>query len=182
MHLTPDEVQRSPLQRVLPRRSAKGGMRPGVSANPKKIENWIFPEDGMSEYEERLIVATATQIGVLVSMNTHQYSFNGQTYLQQSGGPIGLRATCAISRVVMNTWDGKLMEVLAENNLEVLTGIRYMDDIRKFLRAIREGWRWWEGRLCWTEEWSQEDIKAGKSAVRRTADILLEIMNSIMTF
>ena len=89
MHLTPDEVQRSPLRRVLPRRSPKGGMRPGVSANPKKIENWIFPEDGMSEHEERLIVATTTQIGVLVSMNTHQYSFNGQTYLQQSGVPIG---------------------------------------------------------------------------------------------
>ena len=89
MHLTPDEVQRSPLRRVLPRRSPKGGMRPGVSANPKKIENWIFPEDGMSEHEERLIVATTTQIGVLVSMNTHQYSFNGQTYLQQSGVHIG---------------------------------------------------------------------------------------------
>ena len=50
------------------------------------------------------------------------------------------------------------------------------------MKKYLNGWRWWEGRLCWTEEWNQEDIKAGKSAVRRTADILLEIMNSIMTF
>jgi hypothetical protein len=37
-------------------------------------------------------------------MNTQQYSFNGQTFLQKAGGPIGLRATCAIARVVMKVW------------------------------------------------------------------------------
>jgi hypothetical protein len=74
------------------------------------------------------------------------------------------------------------MELMAENNLEVLTGMRYMDDIRSFIKAIQEGWRWWEGRLCWSEKWRQEDLKAGKTASRRTAEILLEIMNSIMTF
>ena len=153
-----------------------------MAANPQNEENWIFPEDGMTEYEERLTVAMATQIGVLAMMNTHQYSFNGKTYLQQAGGPIGLRATCAVARVVMNTWDTKWLEVMTDNNLEVLTGIRYMDDIRSFLKAIREGWRWWEGRLCWTEQWKQEDQKAGKTASRRTAEILLDIMNSIMTF
>ena len=63
MHLTPDEVRRSPLGRVLPKRSAKGGVRPGVSANPRNEENWVFPEEGMTEYEEKLTVALATQIG-----------------------------------------------------------------------------------------------------------------------
>ena len=43
MHLTPDEIQRSPLKKVIPIRSAKGGMRPGVSANPQKIVNWVVP-------------------------------------------------------------------------------------------------------------------------------------------
>ena len=69
---------------------------------------------------------------------------------------------------------------MSENNKEILTGLRYMDDVRKFLMSIREGWKWWEGRLCWSEEWRQEDLKAGKSATRRSAEIILDIMNSIM--
>ena len=60
-----------------------------------------------TEFEERMIVAMAVQIGIIAVMNTHQYSFNGKTFLQKAGGPIGLRATCAILRVVMNTWDTK---------------------------------------------------------------------------
>ena len=182
MHLTPDEVRRSPLARILPSRTARGGMRPGVNANPKSEENWEFPEDEITEFEERLIVAMASQIGILAMMNTHHYSFNGKTYLQQAGGPIGLRATCAVARVVMNTWDVRWLEMMSENGLDVMTGIRYMDDIRAFLKAIREGWRWWEDRLCFCEEWRIEDLKDGKSATRRTAEILLQIMNSIMPF
>ena len=115
-------------------------------------------------------------------MNTHQYSFNGKTFLQQAGGPIGLRATCAVARVIMNAWDTKWLEILTDNNIELLTGVRYMDDLRNFLMSIREGWRWWDGGLCWSEEWKQEDIENGKSATKRTADILLDIMNSIMEF
>ena len=44
----------------------------------------------------------------------------------------------------MNTRDTKGMEMMTNNNLTVITGIRYMDDIRAFLRAIRAGWRLWE--------------------------------------
>jgi hypothetical protein len=82
----------------------------------------------------------------------------------------------------MNTWDTRWLEEMTTNKLEILTGIRYMDDIRAFLFGIREGWRWWEGRLCYCEEWRQEDQRDGKSATRRTADIILAIMNTIMPF
>ena len=41
---------------------------------------------------------------------------------------VGLRATCAIARVVMNKWDTQWMEMSVANGLEVKTGIRYMDD------------------------------------------------------
>ena len=124
----------------------------------------------------------ATQIGVLTMMSTHRYSFDGKTYLQKTGGPIGLRATCAVARVVMNAWDIRWMERMATNNISVITGVRYMDDIRAFLHAIRAGWRMWEGRLCFCETWKLEDIKDGKSATRRTAEILISIMNQVMPF
>ena len=42
---------------------------------------------------------------VITMMNTHLYEFNGKIFLQQAGGPIDLRGTCAVERVVMNHWD-----------------------------------------------------------------------------
>ena len=82
----------------------------------------------------------------------------------------------------MNTWDINWMEMMTTNNLAIITGVRYMDDIRAFLHAIRAGWRMWDGRLCFCEEWKMEDMKDGKSATRRTAEILLNIMNQVMPF
>ena len=57
-----------------------------------------------TKLEKKMIVATIVQIGVLVMMSTHVYSFDGKIFLQQEGGPIGLRSTCAVARVVMNEW------------------------------------------------------------------------------
>ena len=85
-------------------------------------------------------------------------------------------ATCAVAHVGMNSWDVRWLEMMSENSLDILTGIQYMDDIRAYLKAIREG------RLCYSDDWKLEDLKAGKSATRRTAEILLQIMNSILPF
>ena len=115
---------------------------PGVSADPRKEINWSFPNFEMTELEERMVVATMVQIGVIVTMNTHLYSFDGRTFLQMAGGPIGLRATGAIARVVMNAWDAKWLEKMNQINVKVKKGCRYVDDIREFLNAIRKGWRW----------------------------------------
>ena len=128
------------------------------------------------------MIATIVQIGVLVMMNTHLYSFNGKTFIQQGGGPIGLRSTCAVARVVMNEWDAKWMEKLEENNVKVRKSERYMDDIRAFLKALKEGWRWFEGGLWFCEAWRTEDINSGRSKCKRTGDTLLDSMNDIMDF
>ena len=79
-----------------------------------------------------MLIATAVQIGVIAVMNTHQYSFNGKVFLQRAGGFIGMRATCAIARVVMKTCDTRWLEKQDVNAIEIKTGARYMDDIRFF--------------------------------------------------
>ena len=128
------------------------------------------------------MVATIVQIGVLVMMNTHLYNFNGYTFLQCEGGPIGLRATCAVARVVMNEWDARWMNLMKVNNITIMDGERYMDDVRAILKALKPGWRWWDGGLHFCQDWKAEDLKAGKSGTRRTAEALLDSMNEIMDF
>ena len=170
MPLTAEEQRRFPLARILPRRKeGVGGVRPGVSFNPNNNKCWTFPNGEWTEFEERMLVALSVQICIIAVMNTHQYSFNGKTFLQKAGGPIGLRPTCAISRVVMNTWDTRWLEKLKENGIRIKTGIRYMDDIRIFAHAIRAGWRWWDDSLCYCEEWRLEDEESGMSSTASRA-------------
>ena len=115
-------------------------------------------------------------------MNTHLYSFNGKVFIQQAGGPIGLRSTCAVARIVMNEWDIRWLKEMKDNNIAIIKGERYMDDIRAILNALKKGWRWWQGGLWFCEEWLGEDQRDGKSACRRTADALLGSMNDVFNF
>ena len=182
MHMTKEEAASSPLARVLPRRTARGGVRPGVRADPRKMDHWYFPAVEMTKLEETTMVGIATQIGVLTMMNTHQYSFNGKTYLQQAGGPIGLRGTCAVARVVMNVWDLRWLETLRMNNIKTKGGCRYMDDIRVFMNSLKAGWRWSDGELRYCDAWRDEDMMAGKSNEERTAEAMIASMNGVWGF
>ena len=69
-----------------------GGVRPGVTSSPENEEHWCFPGAELTDHEKRMIVATVVKIMVLVMMNTHIYTWNGETFLQRAVGPIGLRS------------------------------------------------------------------------------------------
>ena len=73
---------------------------------------------------------------------THMYSFGSKVYQQSGGGPIGLRATGAIAKIVLSEWDLKLMKILADNEVTTEEAARYIDDVRIMLKAINPGWRW----------------------------------------
>lgn len=115
-------------------------------------------------------------------MNSHVYEFAGNFYLQLSGGPIGLRATCAVARVVMNYWDRKWRDMMNKNNINRDLEDRYMDDIRIVLMAINHGWRWKYGGLHYCETWKQEDILACKTSEDVTSDAIIDSMNDTLTF
>ena len=71
--------------------------------------------------------------------STHLYSFGGRCYKQKEGGPIGLRSTCALARVVMGRWDSKWNKMVNKNNLVVEDNGRYVDDARVYLYPVRAG-------------------------------------------
>ena len=182
------ECRSGPLGRVLPSRRFVNGARPGVTgAGPMGSEmgdqeQWKFPRVTLSKREKRLMVATVMRIAVLTLFRTHTYTFGGRYYLQKAGGPIGLRSTCAIARLVMLWWDEELLQVMVKNNVITDAEARYMDDIRLWLWSIRMGWRWTGKALEYCREWREEDRRKGLTPLQKTTEILEGMMNSICAF
>ena len=92
-----------------------------------------------------MIMAKMLHSAVLAIFKTHTYSFSNKFFLQRVWGPIGLRSTCCVARIVMLWWDERLVEVMSKANIRIIEGVRYMDDIRIWLQSIRLGWRWTDG-------------------------------------
>ena len=100
----------------------------------------------------------------------------------ERGGPIGLRATCAIAKVVMGDWDRRLHNVMTNNGLGIEEAARYVDDVRLWLHSIEMGWRWTENKeLEYKEEWRAEELEQRMTATQKTAAVLIDIMNSVST-
>ena len=112
---TAQECRLGPLRRVLPIRRHQSGTRPAVTgADPVGGTNvdqnqWEFPEVELTKQEKRIIVARVMYTAVMALFSQHTNTFGGKYYLQKQGGPIGLRSTCCIARIVMLWWDKQLM-------------------------------------------------------------------------
>ena len=76
-----------------------------------------------------MIIAMVAQKSVLAIFKTHTYWFANKFFLQRRGGPIGLRSTCCIARLVMMWWDEKLLDVIKQSNVKIIGSARYMDDV-----------------------------------------------------
>ena len=163
------------------------GSRPGItgedpmSRDTGDQEQWCFPAlgNGLTELEKRLVMAKVMRTAVLTIFKTHTYHFGEKYYLQEEGGPIGLRSTCSIARLVMLWWDDQLVVALESRNIKMISGARFMDDARVWLQAIRMGWRLVGGVLTYRRAWMEEERKSGMSVLQKTTEILKDIMNSI---
>ena len=114
---------------------------------------------------------------------THLYTFNGKVYKQKKGGPIGLRGTCALARLVMCSWDRAWKELMRTNNITIEEFMRYMDDGRAFLYPLQPGWRWINGELQYTLKWRTEDIEiSGEERTRRALDKSMQEVYSCLKF
>ena len=133
----------------------------------------------MTATEKRLIIAKVLKTSVLAIFKTHTYSFGGKFFHQIKVGPIGLRSTCCIAILVMLWWDDQLVVALMRNNIQMVSGARYMDDVRLFLRGVRLGWRMVKDVLVYKDAWRLEEINAGLTILEKTSEILKEIMNGI---
>ena len=184
LNLSAEECRKSSLARILPVRRAKTGVRPGVKgagpmgAEPHDQEQWRFPEVTITEEERIEVIATVVAIATKVLFSNHLYTFAGKVYRQKSGGAIGHRATCAIARVTMNTWDLLWTKKMKELNLKKEVYTRYMDDGRTLMYPIRPGWRFMDGQVRFCKEWEAEDLSLTTTC--RTMRVLEGTMKDVL--
>ena len=78
------------------------------------------------------MAAAVIELAIHVAMSTHIYQFCGRFFIQQEGGPIGLRSTAALAALIMKLWDVAWLQLVKKEFLEVLLYCRYVDDCRNF--------------------------------------------------
>ena len=110
----------------------------------------------------------------------HYYTFGGEIYHQQDGGPIGLRGTCAVARVCMQIFDSKWKRKLDEWRISRKMNKRYMDDTRTLLHAIKHGWRGDKNGLWFSLAWQEEDQKLSSTEI--TKRVLLKSMEGVENY
>ena len=107
LNWTEKECRMSDVRRTLPWRLSKQGSRPGMTGtgpmgpDEGRVCQWTFPTVTLTELEKKKIFANVMRIAVLTMFRSHIYSFDDTFFLQKRGGPIGLRATCAVARITM---------------------------------------------------------------------------------
>ena len=138
---------------------------------------WVFPKVELSKLEKKKIFAEVMRLAVENMFSTHIYRFGGKLYRQSEGGPILLRSTCAVARVVMARWDAKFKKRLLKANIMTELDGRYVDDGRLILHAVRAGWRWYRGGLWYRTEWESEDVCL--SDIERTKRVIQGAMQGL---
>ena len=189
MNRSEEWLRRNKLDKIIPKRRNKGGTAPGVTGKDPSSrevgsqEQWVFPKVVLTKEDKRRILAAVIRVAVEVLFETHLYTFGGKTFLQKKGGPIGLRATCAVARLVMNMWDKEWLRMMDKVKLDIKEYMRYMDDGRVFMHCIKKGWRWEKGELVWRREWMDEDKERSLQEItKRAVDCSMQEVYEFLTF
>ena len=140
-------------------------------------EQWEFRDVILTKDEKKQVVAEVVSLATRAMFRNHFYKFGGRIYHQAQGGPIGLRGTCVVARMVMQLFDAKWGRRLEQLGIVTWLNFRYVDDSRSLLPPIKAGWRWEDGELKYCQRWEQEDKHVSGEA--RTKNILRETMGGI---
>ena len=194
--MTEKEIKDQGLQLLVPTRTKKFGPRPGnttlelgtkvkdpgkVSGAKPKPSKWTCTDpDKLTAQDKRLILAKVIRMAVLTVFRHHAYQFNGVLYRQAGGGPIGLRLTSIIARIVMDAWASKFLVKLVEAGVSVHLLAKYVDDVNLVLAGLALGTRWVEDGLVHCSKLEEQDSLAGRSMEEVTMSCMLSAADSII--
>ena len=113
LNWTDKQCRDSSLRRILPWRRGKRGTRPCIIGTGPQgrergdQEQWVFPSIVLTEEDKRTLLENVIKVATRTMFEKHSYSFLGRKFNQKGGGPIGLRGTCAVGRLIMQIFDVK---------------------------------------------------------------------------
>ena len=142
--------------------------------------SWGFPHVRLRPEEKRLLVATVIEIATEAMFQHHYYTFGGKQFQQMEGGPIGLRGTCTIARLVMQIFDRKWERLIKGAGVKLELYWRCMNDGRIGLHPIKRGWSWVDGTMQYCLRWEKED--EGRDLLEVTVEALRGSMRGVMNY
>ena len=81
--------------------------------------NWYWPvKRKLTPTERKLVIGAALEIAIVFFFRNFTYSFGGEVFVQQSGGPIGARLTMCVARLVMQQWRDDFAALLRKYNIK----------------------------------------------------------------
>ena len=125
------------LKSILPKR-AKGPRKVGLSYLDHELDSnkeikWVWerdlkirPPDGI---QKRMMLILMMKSMVTFVMSNHIYRNGDQFYIQNTGGPIGLKLTTTLAEVVMGEWDKQFKRMMEVRGLSLPVYKRYVDDV-----------------------------------------------------
>ena len=66
---------------------------------------------------KRTILGKVLEIVVCTTFSNHIYLFHNSLFLQRKGGPIGLRLTGVVARIVIDTWAKQFQATMHTNGI-----------------------------------------------------------------
>ena len=117
----------------------------------------------LSVRDKKKILGKVMKYAIKNIFRHHMYQFGGRSYCQAAGGPIGLRLTSIMARVVMDSWARGILVKLVQAKVDVHAFVKYVVDINLMMSMLEPGTRWTGSSLETREEWAQEDARMGRS-------------------
>ena len=188
MNMSDFEIQARKLNKIIPVRKFNRGSMPGMSGEeatrgyiPEDEERFIHPLREPTDAEKINLYATALECSIRFVFSENLYRFANKTYKQSDSGPIGLRVTMCVARLVMGEWADKLRELLDKSGIKRYLEALYVDDLRFVLSSLPPGWRWSQDdkMFIFKDDWKKEDLDSSESSTRRTSREICKAMNSI---
>ena len=117
------------------------------------------PDVDLSSAEKRLLLSRVVRTVVKVVFANHVYQFAGVLYIQLVGGPIGLKLTSLVARIVMDKWSKSFSIKLELAGWRVWARMKYVDDINLVVSIVKEDLEWVGGNLVSVSSSSPQEEK-----------------------
>merc|ERR1711860_158803 len=105
--MSEENIKNEGLEHVIPRRERERERKVTVAylSQKKNEDEWIRARTTPGSRQKKRMIALVVAEGVRICMENHVYCVGDRIFQQQSGGPIGLELTGAVSRPFMAKWD-----------------------------------------------------------------------------